>query len=89
MLLMAIVLLLFKMENKKELHEEVNKFQWSALVLFKSKHSKSNVMPQPIDLFCHTIVFAKFSMLTSFSLHFCANMEGAYTPTVFSSGARA
>ena len=32
MLLMAIILLLFKMENKKELHEEVNKFQWSALM---------------------------------------------------------
>ena len=31
MLLIAIVLLLFKIENKKELHEEVNKFQWSAL----------------------------------------------------------
>ena len=31
MLLIAIVLLLFKIENKKELHEEVNKFQWSTL----------------------------------------------------------
>ena len=31
MLLIAIVLLLFKIENRKELHEEVNKFQWIAL----------------------------------------------------------
>ena len=31
MLLIAIVLLLFKIENQKELREEVNKFQWSAI----------------------------------------------------------
>ena len=31
MLLVAVILLLFKIENKKELHEEFNKFQWSAL----------------------------------------------------------
>ena len=31
MLLKALALLLFKTENKKELYEEVNKFQWSAL----------------------------------------------------------
>ena len=31
MLLIAIVLLLYKIENKKEIHEEVNKFQWSAI----------------------------------------------------------
>ena len=30
-------------------------------------------------LFCHLIVFAKFNMLTSFNLHFFANIEGAYT----------
>ena len=31
MLSIVIVLLLFKIENKKELLEEVNEFQWSAL----------------------------------------------------------
>ena len=46
-------------------------------------------MAQFIDLFLHTILLAEFNMLTSFSLHFLANIEGAYTPTWFSSGARA
>ena len=59
------------------------------MVLFKWQHSNSYVMPQPTDLFCHTIFFAKFSVLTSFSLQFCGNIERAYTPTLFSSGARA
>ena len=36
-------------------------------------------MLQPIDLFCHTILLAKFYMLTSFNLHFLANNEEAYT----------
>ena len=31
MLLITVVLLLFKLENKKKLHEEVGKFQWNAL----------------------------------------------------------
>ena len=31
MLLITVVLLLFKLENKKELHEEVNQFQMSVL----------------------------------------------------------
>ena len=31
---------------------------------------------QPTDLFCRTIFFAKFNMLTSFSLHFLANVQG-------------
>ena len=31
MLLIAIALLQFKIENKKEFHEEVKKLQWSAL----------------------------------------------------------
>ena len=57
-------------------------------VLFKLQHFMS-VMPQPTDLFCHTIFFAKFSILTSFSVQFCANIEGTYTLILFSSGARA
>ena len=47
---------------------------------FTWQHSKSYIMPQPTDLFCHTIFFAKFSMLTSSSLQFLANIEGGYTP---------
>ena len=48
MLLIIIVLLLFKLENKKQLHEEINKFQLSCpKELFKWKHSKSYIMPQP------------------------------------------
>ena len=47
--------------------------------LFNLKHSQSYVKPQPTDVFCHTIFFAKFSMLTSFNLHFLANIKGAYT----------
>ena len=87
-ILITIVLLVFKLEDKKDLHEQVNS-QWSALRGFNWQHSKSYVMPQPTDLFCHTIFLAKFNMLMSFSPHFLANMEGSYTPTWFSSGARA
>ena len=36
-----------------------------------------------------TILLAKFNMLTSSSLHFLANIEGAYNPTWLYSGARA
>ena len=36
-------------------------------------------MPQPTDVFCHTILFAKFNVLTSFSPHFLANIEKART----------
>ena len=51
---------------KKELHEEV-KFQWSALRVFNWQHFNSYMIPQHTDLFCHTIIFAKFKMLTSFN----------------------
>ena len=87
-MLITIVLMLFKHEDKKELYEEV-KSQWSALRGFNWQHSKSYIIPQPIDLFCHTTLLAKFNMLTSFRPYFLANIEGAYTPTWFSSGARA
>ena len=79
-MLIIAVLMLFKLEDKAALHEEV-KSQWSALRGFNSQHSKSYIIPQPIDLFCHTILLAKFNILTSFSPHFLANIEGAYTPT--------
>ena len=31
MFLIAIALLLFKIESKKEIHKDANKFQWSAI----------------------------------------------------------
>ena len=37
-------------------------------------------MFQPSDVFCYTILFAKFNMLTSFSLHLLENINGVYTP---------
>ena len=49
--------------------------------VFKWQHSKSYIMPQTTDLFYHTNFFAKSNMLLSFSSHFFANIEGAYTPT--------
>ena len=79
-MLITIVLMLFKLEDKKELYEEV-KSQWSALSGFNWQHSKSYIIPQPADLFCNKILLAKFNMLTSFSLRLLANIEEAYTPT--------
>ena len=61
--------MLFKLEDKKELHKEVNS-QWSALSGFNWQYSKSYIMPQHADLLCHTIVFVKFNILPSFSPHF-------------------
>ena len=49
--------------------------------IYKWQHSKSYIMPQTTDLFYHTSFFAKSNMLLSFSPHFFANIEGAYTPT--------
>ena len=77
-MLITVVLLLFKPEDKNELHEEV-KSQWSAIRGFKWQHSKSYIMPQPTDQFCHTILFAKFNM-SCFSPHFLGNIEEAYAP---------
>ena len=85
-MLIIAVLMLSKLEDKKELHKEV-KSQWSALRGFNWQHSKFYIIPQSTDLFCHTILLTKLNMLTSFSPHFLANIERAYTPTWFSSGA--
>ena len=41
------------------------------------------MIPPPTDLFCHTILFAKFNMLATYILHFLANVEEAYTPLDF------
>ena len=78
-MLITVVLMLFKDEDKKELRGAV-KSQWSALRGFNCQHSNSYIIPQPTDLFCHRIVLAKLNILTSFSLHFLPNIEGAYTP---------
>ena len=86
-MLINVALLLFKLEDKKELHEEVTP-EWSAIRGFKWQYSKSYIIPQTTNLFCHKILFFEFNILTSFSPHFFANIEGAYTPTWFSSGAR-
>ena len=80
-------LLLFKHENKKELREEFNS-QWNSLRDSNWQHSKTYIMPQPTDLFCHAIILAKFNMLC-FNLHLPANIEGSHIPTWLSSGARA
>ena len=47
-ILITVALLLFKLEDKKELHEEVN---W--------QHSKFYIMPQATEPFCHTILFCQ------------------------------
>ena len=78
-MLIIVVLMLFKLEDKKQLLEEV-KSQWSALRGFNWQHSKSYIIPQPTDLFCRRIFLPKFNMLTSFSPHFFTNIEAAYTP---------
>ena len=78
-MLITVALLLFKREDKME-------FNWSSLRDFQSK---SYIMPQPTELFCHIIFLAKFSMLLSFSPHFLPNIEGAYTLIRFSSRAKA
>ena len=73
-MLITVILMLFKLEDKKELHGEVfslNGVPWGVLT-----DNVPSLIPQPIDLFCHTIFLAKFIMLTSFSPHFFANIEG-------------
>ena len=52
------------------------------------EHSNSYIMHKLTDLFCLTILFAKFIISASFILHFLANIEG-YIPTKFSNRARA
>ena len=58
-MLLTVVLLLFKLENKKELQEEFNRSQWSALRGFNWQHSKPYRKPQPTDLFCHAVSFCQ------------------------------
>ena len=63
-LLIAVLLLLFRLEGKKELHWDVN--SWGlAQRGFNRQRFNSSLMPQPSDLFSATILFfAKFNMLT-------------------------
>ena len=85
-MLITVALLLFKLEDKKWAWGGGFKSQWSALRGFNWQRSNSYIMPKHADLFCHTILFAKFNMLASFNLHF---FEILRTPTWFSSGAKA
>ena len=55
---------------------------------FNLEHSISHIMHELTDLFCLTILFAKYNILASFILHFLENIEG-HMPTRFSNGARA
>ena len=87
-MLITVVLLLFKLEYKKELNEEV-KSQWSSLRGFNRQHSKFYIMPQPTNLFSCKILLAKFNKLTSLSPYFLGTTKGPYTPTGLSSGTRA
>ena len=80
LILITVVSLLFKLEDKRGLHEEF-KPQWSARKLLNWQHCNSYIMPQPNDLFCHTILLAKLIMPTSFNL--LANNEGVHTPVCF------
>ena len=81
-MLITVVFSLFKLEDKKELHEQV-KSQWIALRGFNWQHSKSYIMPKPTDLLRHSILFAKFNMLTRVFSGFLANIDGEYTPHDF------
>ena len=62
----GIDLALFKLENKKELHGEINKSRWSPVRGFNWQHSKSYIMPQPTD--------CQIQYVTSLSLQFLANI---------------
>ena len=62
-----VLLLLFLLEDQKELHEEVRSW-WSAQRGLNWQHSSSYIMPQLTDLFCHTVlIFVKSKMLLSFN----------------------
>ena len=55
---------------------------------FNWEQSKFYIMYKFTDLFCLTILFAKFSILVTFILYVIANIEGC-SPTRFFNGARA
>ena len=66
-LFITVLLLLFQLEGKKELHWEVK--SWGLVERgFNWQHFNSSLMPQPTDLFSPTIlIFVKFNMLTKFN----------------------
>ena len=65
-MLITVALLLLKIENRKELHQEV-KLNGGPLRDLKWLHSNPYIMPQLAGLFWHTILFAKFNILISFN----------------------
>ena len=78
-MLFSAVLMLFELEDKKMLYEE-GKSQWSALRGFNWQHFKSYIIPQPTDLFRHTILLAKFNILTTFP---CKYWGSIYSHMIF------
>ena len=62
--------------------------QWSTMRSCNWEQSNFYIMYKFTDLFCLTILFAKFSVLVIFILHVTANIERC-SPTRFSNGARA
>ena len=62
--------------------------QWSTMRSCNWEQSNFYIMYKFTDLFCLTILFAKFSILVTFILHVIANIEGC-SPTSFPNGARA
>ena len=79
-MLISVVLLLFKVEDKKRAWWGGYKFQGSALRSFNWQHCNSYVLCKPTDLFCDAILFAKFNMLASFNLHFFSKYWGSIDP---------
>ena len=79
-MLIAVVLLLFRLEDKRELYEEF-KSQWSGLRGFNWQHFMSYIMLYLTELSCHTTTFAIFYYVNK-----C--QSGAYSPTLFSSGGK-
>ena len=69
--------MLFKLEDRKRAWWGDDTSQWSALRVFDWQHFNSYIIPT--DLFCNTVLFAKFNLLASFNLHFLANTEEPYT----------
>ena len=68
----TVILLLFKLEEKK-----IALSQWSTLRRFNWEHSNSYTIRKLTDLFCLTILFAKFNMLAGFILRFLQILRDA------------
>ena len=81
-MLITVLLLLFKHEGKKELHEE-EKCRWSVLRGFSWQLSNSYIMSQPGNLLCYTIFLTWLSTLTSTNLLPCKYWESTHSYMIF------